>query len=279
MITPLPARLLALVGDDDADADLVEAALLVAQAQYPTLEVADYLTRVHEWGAELRARVPSGAGVRETLDALNRLLFTDHGFGPDADNYYDPRNSFLNEVIERRRGIPLTLSILYVGVGRRAGLDLQGVSFPGHFLVTCAVDSGVVVIDPYHGGATLSLEDLQQRLGDTREGEVSIDAVIELLEPATALDVVTRMLRNLKAIYLKSKQMADALPVVDWIVQLTPELAPERRDRGLLFQELECFRAALEDYEDYLKRVPDAPDVDQIRERAFDMRAAVARLN
>ena len=279
MITPLPKRLLALVGDDDGSADLVEAALLLAQARYPELDVAAYLARIRDLASELRARLAPGVGVRETLGELNALLFKEHGFGPDGDNYYDPRNSFLHEVMERRRGIPITLSVLYIGVGRRVGLDLRGVSFPGHFLVTCAVDGGVVVIDPYHGGAFPSLEDLQRRLAETQKGDVSLESVIELLEAATARDVITRMLRNLKAIYLKSKLMADALPVVDWIVQLAPDVAPERRDRGLLFQELECFRAALEDYEEYLKRVPDAPDLDQIRERAFDMRAAVARLN
>lgn len=275
----MSARLTALLERPEDSICLAEAALLVAEGQYPGLDIEDYLGRIDGYARELQERVGDDAAYTARLGALNQYLFQELGFAPDADNYYDPRNSFLNEVLERRRGIPLSLSILYIAVGRRLGLDLRGVSFPGHFLVKCAVDEGVVVLDPYYRGLSLSLEDLQKRLREVRGGEVSRAIVSEMLVSAPPREVMVRMLRNLKGIYLKAQQFNDALAVLEWIVPLAPADHEEVRDRGIVYEELECFRAALADFEYYVAREPKAADAEAIRGRIVEMQKLAARLN
>lgn len=279
MPVPIPERLSALVADDAEDVDLAEAALLVAKSRYPDLDVAHYLGEVEALAEAVRETVPVDAPPRDVLAAINDHLFGRLGYGPEVDQYYDPRNSYLNDVIDRRRGIPITLSVLYIQVARALGLDVDGISFPGHFLVKCHVEQGVVVIDPYHRGVSLSLDELRERLRATQSGEISGDALVDLLESATPRDIVARMLRNLKAIYIKAKQAEDALTVIEWLVHLVPNIPQEIRDRGLVYEQLECFRAALADFDAYLRAVPDAADVDAIRERVLEMRKATARLN
>jgi len=275
----LPARLCALLDRPEDSICLAEAALLVAAGQYPDLDVSDYLGRIDAYAAELRGRLGVEASDTERIAAINQYLFHELGFAPDADNYYDPRNSFLNDVLERKRGIPLSLSIIYIAVGRRLGLDLRGVSFPGHFLVKCPVDGGVVVLDPYLGGLSLSLEDLQKRLRDVRGGEVSRAIVSEMLVSAAPREVLVRMLRNLKSVYLKAEQWHDALAVLEWIIPLAPAEHDAVRDRGIVYQELECSRAALADFEQYVAREPGAQDAEAIRGRIVEMRRLVARLH
>jgi regulator of sirC expression with transglutaminase-like and TPR domain len=275
----MSARLTALLERPEDSICLAEAALLVAEGQYPGLDLEDYLGRIDGYARELQERLGDDAGPTARLGALNQYLFQELGFAPDTDNYYDPRNSFLNDVLERRRGIPLSLSILYIAVGRRLGLDLRGVSFPGHFLVKCAVDGGVVVLDPYYRGLSLSLEDLQKRLREVRGGEVSRAIVSEMLVSAAPREVMVRMLRNLKSIYLKAQRFNDALAVLEWIVPLAPAEHEEVRDRGIVYQELECFRAALADFERYVAREPKAPDAEAIRGRIVEMQKRAAQLN
>jgi regulator of sirC expression with transglutaminase-like and TPR domain len=275
----MSARLTALLERPEDSICLAEAALLVAEGQYPGLDIEDYLGRIDGYARELQERLGDDAGPTARLGALNQYLFQELGFAPDTDNYYDPRNSFLNDVLERRRGIPLSLSILYIAVGRRLGLDLRGVSFPGHFLVKCAVDGGVVVLDPYYRGLSLSLEDLQKRLREVRGGEVSRAIVSEMLVSAAPREVMVRMLRNLKSIYLKAQRFNDALAVLEWIVPLAPAEHEEVRDRGIVYQELECFRAALADFERYVAREPKAPDAEAIRGRIVEMQKRAAQLN
>ncbi|MEO8040405.1 MAG: tetratricopeptide repeat protein [Betaproteobacteria bacterium] len=272
-------RLSALLDSPEDCICLAEAALLFAESRYPGLDIKDYLGRIDGFARELRERLGDDSSDTDRLGALNQYLFQELGFAPDPDNYYDPRNSFLNEVLERRRGIPLSLSIVYISVGRRLGLDLRGVSFPGHFLVKCPVEGGIVVLDPYYGGLSLSLEDLQQRLRDARGGEVSRAIVSELLVSAPPREVLVRMLRNLKAIYLKAGQMDEALAVLEWIVPLAPKEPEELRDRGVVYQELECFRAALADFERYIALAPNAADAEGIRDRIVEMQKLASRLN
>jgi regulator of sirC expression with transglutaminase-like and TPR domain len=263
----------------DEDIDLAEAALLIAKTAYQDLDIARYLARIDDLARRLRACVPEDARRDDLIVALNRLLFEEEGFAPNLEDYYDPRNSFLNDVLERRVGIPITLSVLYMEVGWRAGLPLQGVSFPGHFLVKCPVEQGMVILDPYCGGISLSLQELQQRLREARGGEVSRAIVAGLLVSASKKDILARMLRNLKAIYLERQHYANALPVIDWLVALRPGEAAEMRDRGLAYLKLECFRAALEDLEHYLGMTPAAADLDEIRGCVLELRRSAARLN
>lgn len=275
----IPSRLRALLDGPEESVCLAEAALLVAAGEYRDLDVTDYLGRLQTYADAVCARLEPGAATEERLSALNQYLFHELGFAPDADNFYDPRNSFLNEVLERRRGIPISLSIVYIAVGRRLGLDLKGVSFPGHFLVKCPVDGGVVVLDPYHGGASLSLEDLQQRLREARGGEVSRAIVAEMLVTAAPREVLLRMLRNLKGIYFKQLLWPAALGVLEWIVGVAPSEAEEIRDRGIVYEALECWRAAAADYEHYLALSPKAADADAVRDRAVEMQKRIALLN
>jgi regulator of sirC expression with transglutaminase-like and TPR domain len=272
-------RLRQIVSGPDEDISLAEAALLIAGHGYPDLNVAAYLSRIEELAYMLNLRIDEDDSVPERISALNQFLFGDLGFAPNPEDYYDPRNSFLNEVLERRTGIPITLCVIYMELGRKIGLPLQGVSFPGHFLVKCAVPEGAIVLDPYSGGISLGLADLQKRLREVRGGEVSRAIVAELLVSASNKEIVVRLLRNLKAIYLRGHNLDRALPIVNWIVATMPEQIPELRDRGMIYRELECSRAALADFEEYLKRSPSCEDVDDIRQRIIELRRDAARLN
>jgi regulator of sirC expression with transglutaminase-like and TPR domain len=273
------ARFREIVEAPDETIDLAEAALLIAQNACRNLDIDRYLERIDQMGRELADRLPQPCDDTERILALNHYLFAEQGFGPNLQDYYDLRNSFLHEVLERRVGIPITLSILYIELGRRLGLVVQGISFPGHFLVKCKVGEGAVVLDPYSGGIALSLQDLQQRLREARGGEVSRAIVAGLLVSARKKDILLRMLRNLKAIYLEKRDHERALSVMEWIILLAPADATELRDRGLLFRELECFRPALEHLQRYLQLAPSAPDADEIRGAVAGLRQAVARLN
>ena len=272
-------RLRQIVSGPDEDISLAEAALLIAGHGYPDLNVAAYLSRIEELAYMLRLRIDEEDSIPERISALNQFLFGELGFAANSEDYYDPRNSFLNEVLERRTGIPITLSVIYMELGRKVGLPLQGVSFPGHFLVKCAVPDGAVVLDPYSGGISLGLTELQKRLREVQGGEVSRAIVAELLVSASNKDIIVRLLRNLKAIYLREHDLDKALPIMNWIIATTPEQTPELRDRGMIYQELECARAALTDFEAYLTLSPDSEDAGDIRARIIELRKEVARLN
>lgn len=275
----LPARLRELLDASPEDVRLAEVALLLAEAQRPGVDVEEQLGRLDDIARAVSERLPPDADAVQTVLAINQHIFHEMGFSGAGAEYYDPRNSFLDEVLTSKRGIPITLAILYIDVGRQLGLDLHGVAFPGHFLVRCEMDDGVVIIDPYGGGATLDREDLQSRLRETRNGEVADDTLDDMLVPASPRDVAARMLRNLKAIHLRAKHYDLALPILDWLVEIVPDDAVELRDRGRVFEHLECFRAAVGDYARYLEQVPDADDNDAIRSRVVDLQRAAARLN
>ncbi|HXD51028.1 MAG TPA: transglutaminase-like domain-containing protein, partial [Burkholderiales bacterium] len=187
-------------GPDEA-INLGEAALLIAAEEYRDLDIASYLARLDQLAATLKRRLRPDIGSADTIVALNRFLFEEHGFSGDAADYYDPRNSFLNEVLDRKRGIPITLAVVYIEIGRRIGLPVQGISFPAHFLVKCPLREGTVVLDPYAKGISLSFDDLKQRIKNLRKGvEPSRSVVAGALATASNKDILVRMLRNLKGI-------------------------------------------------------------------------------
>lgn len=268
-----------IVSRPDEQIDLAEAALLIAQGAYPELDVPGCLARIEDLAQRLSAQLPEESDETQRILALNRFLFEQQGFAPNLEDYYDPRNSFLNEVLERRVGIPITLSILYIEIGRRIGLTLEGVSFPGHFLVKCKLRDGTAILDPYCGGVSLSLNDLQQRLREVRGGEVSRAIVAGLVVSANKKEILARVLRNLKAIYLQREEFARALATIDWICTVNPRDAGELRDRGMTYLKLECFRAALADLERYLELAPGADDVEEVRGQVIELRRTAARLN
>jgi regulator of sirC expression with transglutaminase-like and TPR domain len=267
-----------LSGPEEA-IDLAEAALLIATHAYPDLDVAHHLTRIEVLAKTLESRIQPDSGPSQRILALNQYMFAELGFTANEKDYYDPRNSCLNEVLDRRVGIPITLSLLYMEIGARIGLPLEGVGFPGHFLLKCALPEGTVVLDPYAGGVILGVAELQKRLRDVRGEEVSSAIVAGMLSAAGKKEIVLRLLRNLKAIYLRSQQFDRALPIMHWIIATAPDHPPELRDRAMIYQELECFRAALADFERYLELSPGCDDRDEIRGRIVELQRQSARLN
>ena len=260
--------------------DLAEASLMLAQDIYPDIDVPTYLGQLDGIAASIRKRLADDAFAEQKVIALNYYLFNEMRFSGNVEDYYDPRNSYLNEVIERRTGIPITLAILYLEVGRRLGLNLKGVSFPGHFLVKLAVKRGQLVLDPFIGGEAQSEADLRQRLAQvlppTEAGNAQLD---RYLEPATPRQIVARLLRNLKNIYLHGGKLESALAVMQRMLLVMPESAEELRDRGLIYQQLDCFRPALSDLQNYLRRRPEASDAVEIHGKIVELRQASARLN
>ena len=260
--------------------NLAAAALVIAGDEYRQLDIAAYLHRIDELAATLRNRMRADIAPAEKLGLLNHYLFTELGFAGNTDDYYDPRNSYLNEVIERKLGIPITLSVLFIEVGQRLGLPLSGVSFPGHFLVKCALRDGAVIIDAYAKGAPLGIKDLQKRLRVLSGGrDVAPESVMRLLTVAQPVDILARMLRNLKAIHTERGDRGKALTAVNRVLDLYPDAADEYRDRARLHEALECFRAALADFETYLRLAPAAADARAVRGKIAELRERASRLN
>ena len=273
------------VGREDGRIDLAQACLMIAQDAYPALEVERYLGEIERMALRLRTRMPRSTAAEERIAGLNEFLFGDLGYRGNAGDYYDPRNSYLNDVIDRKTGIPITLSVLYMEVGRRVGLPLEGVSFPGHFLVRVQVRGGVLVLDPFAGGMPQSEADLRERLkrvipegvcADVPVAELPLD---QFLEPASKRQILARVLRNLKQIYRKLDKPERMLEVLNRMLVLSPEATGELRDRGYLYQRLECWQPALKDLTDYLELEPDAPDLDDVRVRMMELRALCARMS
>jgi regulator of sirC expression with transglutaminase-like and TPR domain len=277
---PCEARWQEIASGPDERINLAEAAFLLAGGEYPGLDVAAYLARIEEIAAKLRVRLREDMPPAERILALNRYLFGELGFAGNAAEYYDPRNSYLNEVLDRRLGIPISLSVVYLEIGRRIGLPLQGVAFPGHFLVKCVVRDGAIVLDPYGKGASLSLDDLCTRLRVLRNGiEPDAGQVRMMLAVASNKEIIARMLRNLKGIYLQRREFTKAVAAIDCVIALAPQAADEYRDRGRLHLEMECFRAALADLRSYLLLKPDAEDAIVVRQKAAELQHIAARLN
>ncbi len=265
----------------DREINLAGAALLIAQDAYSTLDPGVYLEQLDAMAASLRARMPASISeAAETIAMISAYLFEEQGFTGNTDDYYDPRNSFLNDVMDRRLGIPITLSILYLEIGWRLGLPLEGVSFPGHFLVKLRTGSGNLVLDPFERGAYLHADDLVRRLQRvSAQPDVPEDALERLLAGAGKKEILVRMLRNLKGLYQRSSQPERALTVMDRILIIAPEVPVELRERAALYEHLECFRAAADDYERYLELVPAAADARELLVRVAELRRMAGRLH
>jgi regulator of sirC expression with transglutaminase-like and TPR domain len=284
-VTPELQTFETMVSEKDEKIDLARACLMIAQDAYPGLEIDRYLGDIERMALRLRTRLPQSGDAEERVVALNQYLFGDLGFQGNADDYYDPRNSYLNEVLDRRIGIPITLSILYMEVGRRVGLPLEGISFPGHFLVRLRMRGGTLVLDPFTSGAPLSEAELRERLQRViPQGVADNVPVAELpmdqfLEPATNRQILSRLLRNLKGIYRETDKPERMLAVLNRMLVLSPGASAELRDRGLLYHRLECWRPALKDLTDYSEREPDAADLDEVRAKVMELTTLCARLN
>ena len=273
-----------LAGKDER-IDLARACLMIAQDAYPGLDVERYMGEIESLALRLRTRIKNVGAAEDRVIALNEFLYEQLGYWGNTDDYYDPRNSYLNEVIDRKTGIPITLAILYMEIGRRIGLPLEGISFPGHFLVRLRMRSGVLILDPFSGGAPQSEPELRQRLQRViPEGAAADVSVAELpldqfLEPASNRQILARVLRNLKGIYRDTDKPERLLEVLNRMLIVSPDAAAELRDRGFAYQRLECWRPALQDLSRYLEREPEAADVDVVRAALVELSVRCARLN
>jgi regulator of sirC expression with transglutaminase-like and TPR domain len=241
---------------------LASAALAIAGVEYPNLDAAASLAVLDELGAGAAARIdPARGSLPEVVRALNEFFYDECGFTGNRQRYDDPRNSFLNEVLERRTGLPITLAIVYIEVARRAGVRVEGVSFPGHFLMRVPVEGAGdrpagddLILDPFHGGALLSEFDCRQILREHVGDEAAFSP--DLLAPATRLAVIARMLVNLKRLYVRMRSFPQARFVSSLLLAVDPSAIAELRDRGLLAYHLQDFAAALRDLEEYLRLAP-----------------------
>ncbi len=255
------ARFTALVGRDPVPLD--EAALAIAQEEYPRLEAVEVLTRLDRLGARVRARAAGSPRAASTLSALRLVLHDEEGLRGNEEDYYDPRNSFLNEVLDRKLGIPISLSVVWIEVARRVGLRLEGVGFPGHVLAKYVSPGGPeVFVDAFNAGEMLSASECVARYR-ARTGGRDLDR--RHLEAISTRQILMRMLQNLKRIYVERRDDVRAYWVIDRILVLAPGQIASLRDRGLVAARLGGADAAVRDLEAYLARAPSAEDAGEVR--------------
>ncbi len=274
---PTPLEYFASLVAEDRGFSLLEAAIAVGQDERPGLDPQGVLMEIDALSERLRQRIPSDAAPLQRLRYLNRYFFQELGFAGNVNDYYDARNSYLHEVLATRRGIPITLALLYAEFAAQAGLEARGVSFPGHFLVKLRMPRGEVVIDPFTGHS-LSRDELEDRLGPYRRQRGLVgdfEAPLGLfLQAAPPRDVLARLLRNLKEIHRTAEDYARLLAVQQRLVVLLPQAWDERRDRGLALAELGATEAAAADLAIYLDHCGDATDAPALRLRLVELRRA-----
>jgi regulator of sirC expression with transglutaminase-like and TPR domain len=272
------SRLTELARQSDADWDLGYGTLLIAAAEYPDLDVGFYLSRLDELGYKALSRIPETENWAERLSAFNDFLFQEEGFQGNDSDFFDPKNSYINDVLDNRVGVPISLAVVMMEVGRRAGFDFQGVSFPGHFLVKMPVPGGEVVLDPFHGGLALTAEQLESRLLEMYPDLPRPD-LAGVLGAAEKREILCRLLRNLKRYYLHEEDNEKALCAMDQLLILNPDNLIEQRDRGQHYLRMEAFRAALADLSHCLEIAGAEDDIEVLRIQVSDLRLKVARLN
>jgi regulator of sirC expression with transglutaminase-like and TPR domain len=256
---------------------LARGALLIAKEEYPDLDIDKYLERLAELAREAEPAVHRGTNTVERVQLLSEFLFERKGFAGNVENFGDPRNSFLNDVLERRLGLPITLSLVYIEVGRRLGLNLFGVAFPHHFLVKATDDRGELIIDAFNGGTILDLDEIRARLTKIYGQPVEVQPA--MFKAVGARYILARMLRNLKAIYLSGADWPRALAALDRILMLEPRSVDEILERATLYDRLECFSAALEDFQSFLTQAPDHPAAEVAREAVVKLTRRVSLIN
>jgi regulator of sirC expression with transglutaminase-like and TPR domain len=258
--------------------DLAEAALWIAAEEQPGLDVPAYLAQLDELAETARPVVEGVETARERAVWLTRQFAIEAAFRGNSEDYYDPRNSYLNEVLDRRLGIPITLAIVWISLARRLGLDAHGVGFPGHFLAMMKLGDTEppVYIDAF-AGRVVDEQDCRGLLGDLTSGEGGFHP--GMLAPVSAREILARLLRNLKQIHLERSGLDSALRCSSWILILQPDSASELRDRGLLHRALDCWLAAEADLSRYLELFPEASDADFVRRILVQVRGRTSRLN
>jgi regulator of sirC expression with transglutaminase-like and TPR domain len=261
----------------DENIDLIRAALVLARTEYPRLDIEEYATRIEDLARQVASLAPD-LHPQRTLAALNQVLFDRVRLRGNREDYYDPRNSFLNDVLDRGLGIPITLSVLYMEVARRVGFPLAGVGMPGHFLLKhYGVDGQETLIDCFNRGSILSRQECQSRLHEIYSGEIALRP--EFLLPVSRRQILTRMLNNLKTVYLSTRNFRKALAIADLILVIYPRSADDLKQRALLRYSIRMHRLAAEDLDEYLQLSPNASDADETRQMSLSIRRMLALMN
>ncbi len=254
---------------EDENLPLTEAAIAVAQHAYPNLDVQGVLDQIDQWGNRLKQRITSDTPPIQRLQLLKHFFYNELGFGPNPNDFYAPENSYLHQIIESRRGIPISLAILMMELGQQIGLNIRGVSFPNHFMMRISLQQGEIIMDPLNGDS-LSKNQLQEMLDPYLDakgyrGELSLPLNI-FLRASSSREILSRFMRNLKMIYSEDERWERLLGIQERLVILLPDSTEEIRDRGLIFAQLEYVRPAIADLHRYLSEMPGAEDAADIRE-------------
>lgn len=264
----------ALASQADDTVPLLETALLIARDEYPDLDADLYDTLVQSHAEHLRHEIGTIEPWPLKMAAINRHLFDELGYTGNHDEYYDPRNSYLNQVFERRLGNPVSLAMVQMEVAHRLGVPLDGVSFPGHFLVRLPVDDGLLVMDPFNGGRPLGVDELRERAKPHLGGDVPDGAaLLHILNPASPRAILVRTLRNLHGVYAEREEWDRAARSADRVLKLTPDQPDALRDRGLAYLKMDYKAGAQRDLARYLHLSPEANDAPAMREQLVELNA------
>ena len=268
---------LSLAQSNDAEIDLSLGALLIAKDIYPELDVSVYMDQLDKMALDVKERIGKIDEPGRQIALLNRYLFEEKAFKGNQDDYYNPRNSYLNDVLERKLGIPITLSIVYIEIGKRIGLPIAGVGFPGHFIVKHKGRFLETYIDPYHGGRILSDDALREQLETVFDKPTPIHS--KFLRQVNNKEILARILRNLKQIYFKEEAYDLSVLASERITALLPDFAEEHRDLGYLYYKVKAYGKSRKSFQEYLRIAGDAPDREDIEENIELLTRQVARLN
>lgn len=260
-----------IAGRPDPLLDLVEASLVIALEENPAVDIDRHLGEVNAWSEAVRGRLEGSRDVDRIVDTINRLLFDEEGFHGENDDYYDPRSALLSEALARHAGLPITLSVLYIELSRRVGVEATGVSLPGRFLVKFTGSFGVIVVDPFDGGRVLSTVELQKILDGMYGGGVRLRE--HHLRSFSPKEILARELAQLKAAYLVQHDLPRAAASIDRLLILDDRDAYEVRDRAALAMQMHAYRQAIELFERYLALMPSADDRSRVREQIAYLRA------
>jgi regulator of sirC expression with transglutaminase-like and TPR domain len=281
-----------LVAGPDASIDLAQAALLIACSEYAELVPARYLQQIDELAQRVRtllglapplaggSAAPPAQDAQQLLDvigALNEVLFQQERFQGNREDYYNPANSFLNDVLERHTGLPITLSLLYIEVGRRVGVRFEGIGLPFHFVVGCLLPQGRIYIDPFEAGRIYNARECRERVRRMPGNRGKLYA--QWFEPIGARNLLARLLNNLKHIYITAEDYARALVMCDHLVLLLPQAPLERRERGAVHLQLKHYTRALQDLSAYAELAPAGQDTEEIRRQIKTLRQIIAKMN
>jgi regulator of sirC expression with transglutaminase-like and TPR domain len=259
-----------IVEGPEDEIDLVDAALLIARTEFPDIVVSHCTERLDQWADRLRKRLGPLSSAGEILGSLNRILFDEEGFQGNHHNYYDPQNSFLNRVLERKLGIPITLSLVYSEVGRRAGFPVYGIALPGHFITGLFHASGMLYIDPFNRGEALSETECREMILGRYGQDAALDAGWKM--PAGKKTILKRMLRNLKVIFRQLGQDLKSFEMIQWILAVEPDAPTELKERGLIYEAMGNSAFAVRDLERYIELSPTSDDDEQVALKLSQLR-------